>query len=90
MDTNSVELNYLFNKEMLIDDLIDKLIERKLIGYNSILLEKNEKVLTIKVTKEIPSPYFDCNKKENKYIISERDTNTTIPDVPKEQRSQIY
>ena len=78
MDTNSVELNYLFNKEMLIDDLIDKLIERKLIGYNSILLEKNEKVLTIKVTKE------------NKYIISERDTNTTIPDVPKEQRSQIY
>ena len=78
MDINSVELNYLFNKEMLIDDLIDKLIERKLIGYNSILLEKNEKVLTIKVTKE------------NKYIISERDTNTTIPDVPKEQRSQIY
>ena len=78
MDTNSVELNYLFNKEMLIDDLIDKLIERKLIRYNSILLKKNEKVLTIKVTKE------------NKYIISERDTNTTIPDVPKEQRSQIY
>ena len=33
---------------------------------------------------------LDLCKKENKYIISERDTNTTIPDVPKEQRSQIY